>query len=75
MNLIKRTSARIYDALCRLKWEIGQTTAEYALVLLAAAAVAVVLIKWASDNSTLTEFFDEIVDRLKSMAGADAGGA
>ncbi|HEX2149842.1 MAG TPA: DUF4244 domain-containing protein [Actinomycetota bacterium] len=75
MNLIKRTSDRIYDALCRLKWEIGQTTAEYALVLLAAAAVAVVLIKWASDNSTLTEFFDAIVDRLKSMAGADGGGA
>jgi Flp pilus assembly pilin Flp len=75
MNLIRRTPMRVYDALCRLKWELGQTTAEYALVLLAAAAVAVVLIKWASDNSTLTEFFDAIVDQLKSMAGADGGGA
>jgi hypothetical protein len=73
MQLIKRTSARIYDALCRLKWELGQTTAEYALVLLAAAAVAVVLIKWANDNSTLKEFFDTIVSKL--VERADAGDA
>jgi len=37
---------RTVDTL-RLRREEGQTTAEYALVILAAAAVAVVLIAWA----------------------------
>ena len=74
MESIRRTSVRVYDALCRLKWELGQTTAEYALVLLAAAAVALVLIKWANDNSSLTEFFDDVIDRLGEMAGLGGGG-
>jgi Flp pilus assembly pilin Flp len=39
--------ARYVRARSRLSEEAGQTTAEYALVILAAAAVAVVLIAWA----------------------------
>lgn len=70
MDLIRSIQAWIYNALCRLKWEAGQTTAEYALVLLAAAAVAVILIKWASDNDTLTGFFDAVVEKLTSKAEA-----
>ncbi|MGH2667652.1 MAG: DUF4244 domain-containing protein [bacterium] len=44
--------------------EPGQTTVEYALVLLAAAAVAIVLIKWADDNGALTRFFTQILDKI-----------
>ncbi|MEO7803996.1 MAG: DUF4244 domain-containing protein [Actinomycetota bacterium] len=51
----------------KIKWEVGQTTAEYALVLLAAAAVAVVLINWATNNSTLTGFFDSIIGKISSQ--------
>ena len=40
----------------------GQTTAEYALVILAAAAVAVVLITWAKSSGKLPAFFDQIID-------------
>jgi Flp pilus assembly pilin Flp len=40
----------------------GQTTAEYALVILAAAAVAVVLIAWAKSSGKLPAFFDQIID-------------
>ena len=40
---------RTVDTL-RLRREEGQTTAEYALVILAAAAVAVVLIAWARSS-------------------------
>lgn len=47
-------------------WEVGQTTAEYALVLLAAAAVAIVLINWATNNSALTSFFDSIIQKISS---------
>ncbi len=44
--------------------ERGQTTAEYALVILAAAAIAVVLITWARSSGKLPAFFDQIIDRI-----------
>lgn len=50
-----------------LRSEFGQTTAEYALVLLGAAAVAIVLINWAgSDDNGIKEFFQKIMDKLQS---------
>ena len=48
----------------RLDDERGQTTAEYALVILAAAAVAVVLITWAHSSGKLPAFFDQIIDTV-----------
>ena len=45
----------------RLRREDGQTTAEYALVILAAAAVAVVLIAWARSSGKLPAFFDSVI--------------
>ena len=47
---------------------VGQTTAEYALVILAAAAVAVVLIAWASSSGRLPAFFDNIIDQVAGSA-------
>lgn len=46
----------------------GQTTAEYALVILAAAAVAVVLIAWARSSGKLPAFFDDIIDQVSGSA-------
>ncbi len=48
--------------------EGGQTTAEYALVILAAAAVAVVLIAWARSSGKLPAFFDNIIDQVAGSA-------
>jgi Flp pilus assembly pilin Flp len=48
----------------RLRSERGQTTAEYALVILAAAAIALVLLAWARSSGRLPEFFDQIIDRI-----------
>lgn len=48
----------------RLRREEGQTTAEYALVILAAAAVAVVLIAWARSSGRLPAFFDQVIDQV-----------
>jgi len=48
--------------------EAGQTTAEYALVILAAAAVAVVLIAWARASGKLPAFFDSIIDQVAGSA-------
>ena len=49
--------------------EVGHTTAEYALVILAAAAVAVVLIVWARSSGKLPAFFDSIIDQVAGSAG------
>ena len=48
--------------------EEGQTTAEYALVILAAVAVAVVLIAWARSSAKLPAFFNKIIDSVSSNA-------
>ena len=48
--------------------EDGQTTAEYALVILAAAAVAIVLIAWARSSGKLPSFFDKIIDQVTNGA-------
>ena len=53
----------------RLVREAGQTTAEYALVLLAAAAVAIVLINWATNNSSLTAFFETVISKIVGQIG------
>jgi Flp pilus assembly pilin Flp len=52
----------------RLEEEVAQTTAEYALVILAAAAVAVVLIAWARSSGKLPAFFDDIIDQVAGSA-------
>ena len=48
--------------------EGGQTTAEYALVILAAAAIAIVLIAWARSSGKLPAFFDKIIDDITNSA-------
>jgi Flp pilus assembly pilin Flp len=53
----------------RSRDQSGQTTAEYALVILAAAAVAVVLIAWAKSSGKLPAFFDQIIDDVMGSAG------
>lgn len=54
----------------RAQWssQVGQTTAEYALVILAAAAIAVVLIVWARSSGKLPAFFDSIIDQVAGSA-------
>jgi Flp pilus assembly pilin Flp len=48
----------------RLRETRGQTTAEYALVIAAAAAIALVLLAWARSSETLPAFFDTVIDRI-----------
>jgi Flp pilus assembly pilin Flp len=52
----------------RVARDVGQTTAEYALVILAAAAIAVVLIAWARSSGKLPAFFDNIIDQVAGSA-------
>jgi hypothetical protein len=48
----------------RLHGDRGQSTAEYALVLLGAAAIALLVVAWATDTDKITELFDGVVDRV-----------
>ena len=57
-------------ALTFFRREEGQTTAEYALVILAAAAIAVVLIAWARSSGRLPAFFDQVIDQVIGDAAA-----
>ena len=49
----------------RLRDERGQATVEYALVMIAAAAIAVALITWATTTGTLRTLFDAVVRRVR----------
>ena len=49
--------------------ESGQATAEYALVIVAAAIIALALITWASGSDVLADFFNAVVERVKGMVG------
>jgi hypothetical protein len=48
----------------RLWSDAGQATAEYALVLLGAAAVALLLIGWATTTDQVGRLFDFVVEQV-----------
>ena len=47
--------------------ESGQATAEYALVIVAAAAIAGALIVWATSTGALQALFDAVISRVSSF--------
>jgi len=68
MQQAKRVLERLGFRILSAKSDLGQTTAEYALVLLGAAAVAFVLITWASgSDSGIKEFFQKIMNKLSNQ--------
>jgi len=48
--------------------ESGQATAEYALVIIAAAIVALALISWAAGSDALPSFFNAVINRVRGFA-------
>jgi Flp pilus assembly pilin Flp len=56
-------------ALVRLRSERGQATAEYALVLLGAAAIALLLAAWAAKSGAISALFDAVVGQLIDEVG------
>jgi hypothetical protein len=44
--------------------ELGQTTAEYALVILGAAALATLLITWATKSHAIGKLFDTVIGKI-----------
>ncbi|MEI8001984.1 MAG: DUF4244 domain-containing protein [Actinomycetes bacterium] len=64
----RRVWARVRHRLgeCREAWsaERGQTTAEYALVILGAAALGTLLIAWATKSDAVGRLFDAVVTKI-----------
>ena len=44
--------------------ESGQSTAEYALVILGAVAIATLLITWATGSHAISQLFDSVIERV-----------
>jgi Flp pilus assembly pilin Flp len=51
-----------------MRSESGQATAEYALVIIAAAIVALALISWAAGSDVLPSFFNAVISRVRGFA-------
>jgi hypothetical protein len=62
-------SAR-FLARMRARWsalavgETGQSTAEYALVILGAVAIATLLITWATGSHAISQLFDSVIEKI-----------
>ncbi|CAN5451322.1 hypothetical protein BH10ACT1_BH10ACT1_32360 [soil metagenome] len=71
VSLVRRTAFRLVGppSTPDRPGERGQATAEYALVLLGAAAVALMLAAWAAKSGKLTQLFDAVVGQLIDKAG------
>ena len=62
---------RFFTALCAIAGgvkdtvsEAGQTTAEYALVILGAAAIGTLVITWATNSHTISGLFDKVINKI-----------
>lgn len=61
LQLIVRLQVRLASVASR---DRGQTTAEYALVLLGAAAIALLLVAWATKTNRIGKLLDFVVDQI-----------
>jgi hypothetical protein len=48
----------------RVAGDTGQTTAEYGLVLLGAAGIALLLVGWATKSGAIGKLFDVVMDNV-----------
>ena len=62
LHTLTLRSAR--DLAQRLRDDDGQSTAEYAMVLLGAAAVALLLLAWATEGNRIGELLDSVLDSV-----------
>lgn len=66
LTYLAELRARRCAATADRRGERGQATAEYALVLLGAAALALLLGAWAAKSGKVGELFDAVIGRLIS---------
>ena len=65
--MMRRIHRALRGALDRLRstvTEAGQTTAEYALVILGAAAIGTLVLTWATKSHVIGKLFDTVVGKI-----------
>jgi Flp pilus assembly pilin Flp len=62
-----------FQRLTRRRDDDGQATAEYALVLLGAAAIALLVVSWATKTNVVGRLLDVVFGHLTSRATSKAG--
>ena len=63
--MLARSMARVRAWTARLvTGETGQSTAEYALVILGAVAIATLLITWATGSHAISKLFDSVINKV-----------
>ncbi len=72
-RLVVAVQAAIVSARGRAAWpgrngQRGQATAEYALVLLGVAAIALLVAAWATKSGKIGQLFDAVIGKLISKA-------
>ncbi len=55
--------------LARLSSDRGQATAEYALILLGAAAVAMLLVTWVTKTNRISNLLDAVFRHITGLVG------
>ena len=70
MTALLPLQTRLLLRFLRPQSEEGQATAEYALVLLGAAAVALLVVAWATKTNTVGRLLDAVFGQLLGRSGA-----
>jgi Flp pilus assembly pilin Flp len=66
---MNKTPPQFANRACgRRRGEQGQSTVEYALLLLGAAAIALVLVAWVTKTDLIGRLFDTVVGRILNQA-------
>jgi hypothetical protein len=64
LRIITTVQSFIVARTRRAEREAGQATAEYALVLLGAATIALLLLAWAAKSGRVGKLFEQVFDAL-----------
>ena len=59
----------VHSWMARLRSERGQATAEYALILLGAAAVAMLLVTWVTRTNRISNLLDAVFRHITGLVG------
>lgn len=69
IHRLRQAPARAAVVMHTYGTQTGQSTVEYALVLLGAAAVALALVAWVTRSDAVGRLFDAVVGRILERAG------
>lgn len=69
LRFVAQLSSLLRGARHRAADQLGQSTVEYALVVLGAATLAVMLLAWASGTGTISSLLDRVMNAVSAKIG------